>query len=170
MDARLPKEWHVAVWLCTFTVFVAIHWIVDQGYAQQTYQANTQNFVIYAPDQNLAKNAARLAEKYRRELSNNWLGYEIKPWTEKCPVYIQVGPHAGGETSFAFIEGQQRSEPIGWRMQILRRSWKSWCRRTTPTVPAVALPASNAPCTRWHETPVPRWWWTGWRCRSSALH
>ncbi len=114
MDAR-PKTWHLLE--CLFAFFVIFSSaLVAEG--QQTFRADTENFVIFAPDSNLAKKAATLAEKYRRELSNDWLGYEIKPWREKCPIHIQLGPNAGGETSFAFIEGQQRGEPIGWRMQI----------------------------------------------------
>lgn len=85
----------------------------------QTYQANSTNFVIYAPDSRLAKQASELAEKYRKELSLDWLGYEIPTWREKCPVQIQIGPHAGGETSFAFVNGSSgKSEPVSWQMKI----------------------------------------------------
>ena len=85
----------------------------------QTYQANSANFVVFAPDSRLAKQASELAEKYRRELSLDWLGYEIPTWREKCPVQIQIGPHAGGETSFAFVQGQSgKSEPVSWQMKI----------------------------------------------------
>lgn len=85
----------------------------------QTYQANSANFIVFAPDRRLAKQASELAERYRRELSLDWLGYEIPTWREKCPIQIQIGPHAGGETSFAFVQGQSgRSEPVGWQMKI----------------------------------------------------
>ena len=71
----------------------------DTTIAQGQYQATTTNFVITAPDPNLAREAGRLADQYRQELSQQWLGYEIKNWKEKCPVQIKLGPHAGGETS-----------------------------------------------------------------------
>ena len=86
--------------------------------AQQQFRSETTNFVVVAPSPNMASKAAGLAEKYRKELSMEWLGYEIENWSDKCPIHVRIGPHAGGETSFAFIAGQARSEPIGWRMQI----------------------------------------------------
>ncbi len=102
--------------LCWLSVFV---FFITQSASAQTYQAESENFVVYAPDRQLAKQAVRLAEKYRRELSIDWLGYEIPQWQEKCPVRVQVGPHAGGETSFAFVQGDNgRGLPVGWQMKI----------------------------------------------------
>ena len=89
----------------------------DALLAQGSYRTTTTNFIITAPDPNLARQAGQLAEQYRKSLSLQWLGYEIATWQEKCPVQIQLGPHAGGETSFAFVEGQ-KSEPLGWQMKI----------------------------------------------------
>ena len=87
--------------------------------SQTTYQANSDNFIVYAPDPGLARKASNLAEQYRKELSLDWLGYEIDRWREKCPIYISIGPHAGGETSFAFIQSDSgRGEPISWQMKI----------------------------------------------------
>ncbi len=104
---------------CCFLVFLcATCWILTEPvWAQGQYRTTTTNFVIMAPDPNLSREAGRLAEQYRRELSMQWLGYEIKNWKEKCPVQIQLGPHAGGETSFAFMEGH-KSEPMSWQMKI----------------------------------------------------
>lgn len=104
---------------CCFLILLgALSWnFNDVVSAQGNYQTTTTNFVIMAPDPNLSREAGRLAEHYRRELSRQWLGYEIANWKEKCPVQIQLGPHAGGETSFAFMEGK-KSEPIGWQMKI----------------------------------------------------
>lgn len=85
----------------------------------QTYQANSENFVVYAASSQLAKKASILAEKYRKELSQDWLGYEIERWSERCPIYVKVDRHAGGETSFAFVRGPSgRSQPISWQMKI----------------------------------------------------
>ena len=104
---------------CCFLIFIcALSWnINDTVCAQGNYQTTTTNFIIMAPDPNLSREAGRLAEQYRRELSKQWLGYEIANWKEKCPVQIQLGPHPGGETSFAFMEGQ-KSEPMGWQMKV----------------------------------------------------
>ena len=58
----------------------------------------------------LAQTIARMAEDYRRELSIEWLGYEIPQWQERCPIRVEIGMHAGGETSFAFVGGGENSK------------------------------------------------------------
>ena len=91
----------------------------DEVASAQAYQANSENFVVYAANRQLAQKASQLAEQYRKELSIDWLGYEIEKWSERCPIYIQVDRHAGGETSFAFVQNDTgRSEPISWQMKI----------------------------------------------------
>lgn len=101
----------IVVLVIGFAIFVEPAW------GQRLYRTETRNFIVNAPDAAMGRRAAELAEQYRKQLSLDWLGYEIKPWREKCPIQIEIGPHAGGETSFAFVEGMQ-SEPIGWQMKI----------------------------------------------------
>ncbi len=83
-------------------------------------QVTTRNFIIRAPNPQLAQQAAQLAEKYRRELSLEWLGYEIAPWEEKCPVQVIIDRFPGGETSFAFVRNDSgdKAQPIGWQMKV----------------------------------------------------
>jgi len=83
-------------------------------------EVSTRNFIIRAPNPQLAQQAARLAEQYRRELSIEWLGYEIAPWSEKVPVQVIIDRYPGGETSFAFVRGDggEKAEPIGWQMKV----------------------------------------------------
>jgi hypothetical protein len=79
----------------------------------------TKNFVVHAPDARLAKEVGRLAEIYRKDLSLEWLGYEIPSWQDRCPIEVEIGMHAGGETSFAFVEnGTEKGVPISWQMRI----------------------------------------------------
>jgi hypothetical protein len=81
--------------------------------------STTPNFVVHAPDARLAKQVASEAERFRKELSQLWLGYEIKPWSERCPIQVRLDRHAGGETSFAFVgDGVSKSTPTGWKMEI----------------------------------------------------
>lgn len=98
-------------------------WVVTFSFANaQTYQVDTDNFSIMAPNKQMAHKAADLAEKYRAELSQEWLGYEIAPWEERCPIVIQIDRHAGGETSFGFAggsrDGSVKATPMGWQMKI----------------------------------------------------
>lgn len=76
----------------------------------------TQNFIITAATPELAREIGDSGEAYRRTLAQEWLGRELPPWSEPCPVTVKVGSHlgAGGATSFCFHQGQ----PYGWRMEI----------------------------------------------------
>jgi len=87
---------------------------------QRVAPVASQNFVVYAEDASFARRIANEAERFRSELSMEWLGYEIKPWQERCPITVEIGMHAGGETSFAFMVPPQggRGFPTGWQMKI----------------------------------------------------
>ncbi|MGE3780843.1 MAG: hypothetical protein AB7F89_26885, partial [Pirellulaceae bacterium] len=76
----------------------------------------TQNFIVMAPTHPFAQQVALAAENYRRDLAVEWLGRELPPWQQPCPIRVDVGPEkgAGGATSFAFHGGQ----PIDWTMSI----------------------------------------------------
>ena len=80
----------------------------------------TENFAVFADDPNYANRVAQEAERYRRELAISWLGYELDPWRERCPIRVTIDLHAGGETSFAFLmpPGSNRGEPTGWEMKV----------------------------------------------------
>jgi hypothetical protein len=76
----------------------------------------TQNFIVSAPTPQLATEIGQAAESFRATLAVEWLGRELPPWPQACPIEAQVAPHlgAGGATSFVFIQGQPRD----WTMSI----------------------------------------------------
>jgi hypothetical protein len=76
----------------------------------------TENFIVTAPTPDMARDVAETAESMRRDLAIEWLGREITPWQDKCPITVNVGSHlgAGGATSFMFENGR----PFGWTMTI----------------------------------------------------
>lgn len=80
----------------------------------------TQNFAVFADAPQYANRVAQEAERYRRELAISWLGYELEPWKQRCPIRVTIDMHAGGETSFAFLmpPGSNRGEPTGWEMKV----------------------------------------------------
>ena len=79
----------------------------------------SDNFVVYAPDPILARKVSAEAERFRKELAIQWIGSELKPWVQKCPITVNLGLHAGGETSFAFVTDRSgRGKPIDWKMRI----------------------------------------------------
>ena len=77
------------------------------------------NFVVHAPDPILARKISSEAERFRKELSVDWLGHELPNWDKRCPITVELKMHAGGETSFAFVMNQSgRSTPIDWKMKL----------------------------------------------------
>jgi hypothetical protein len=79
--------------------------------------ARSQNFIVQAPTQQLAQEICTAAENYRRDLAIEWLGKELPPWQQPCPIQAKVHPQlgAGGATSFMF---NPNGEPFGWTMEI----------------------------------------------------
>lgn len=75
----------------------------------------TTNFVVEAPTPQVAQQIGQAAERYRREKAIDWIGREMPPWPEPCPlkVTVTVGG-AGGATSFAFDRGRV----LGQQMHI----------------------------------------------------
>jgi len=82
-------------------------------------QYRTANFVVYCQQPAFARQTGDLAEKYRKELAELWLGKELPTWPQPCPITVKFERLAGGETSFAFTPGPDgRSQPIEWRMKL----------------------------------------------------
>lgn len=74
----------------------------------------TRNFTVSAPTPQLAKEIGDSAEAWRRQLSIEWLGKEMPPWSKPCPIEAKLDSGAGGATSFIF----DRGEVFGWTMRI----------------------------------------------------
>lgn len=67
----------------------------------------TTNFMVEAPTPQIAQQVGTAAEHYRREKAIQWLGQEMPPWPDKCPLQVKVTfGGAGGATSFAFDRGR----------------------------------------------------------------
>jgi hypothetical protein len=112
MEARIPL-------IVALSVLVTTAALPGLCAAQGNYQVTTRNFVVHAPEARLAKEIGRLAEIYRKDLSLEWLGYEIPAWQDRCPIEVEIGMNAGGETSFAFVDnGAEKGVPISWQMHI----------------------------------------------------
>lgn len=52
--------------------------------------ASSDNFVVYAPDQELADEVLKKAELLRTELSRAWLGKEFAPGNGPCRIYVKL--------------------------------------------------------------------------------
>lgn len=110
MDARIGRSVFVTAFLICLDQFPVGLPVADAaGY-------KTTNFVVSAPTPQLAKEIGDAAERWRRQLSIEWLGQEMPPWSKTCPINARVAPRlgAGGATSFVF----DRGEVFGWKMNI----------------------------------------------------
>ncbi len=79
----------------------------------------TPNFIVHsASSDELGRELAAAAEKYRYDLALEWLGAELPNWQEPCPIDAsRVTPRhqASGKTSFMFHQGI----PFGWEMEVI---------------------------------------------------
>jgi len=67
----------------------------------------SQNFVVDAPNMQIAQQVAQYAEHYRREKALQWLGQEMPRWGQPCPLKVTISMQgSGGATSFAFDNGR----------------------------------------------------------------
>jgi hypothetical protein len=101
------------------TMGMALALTVGIFFSQATLYAagvRTQNFIVQAGSPQLAQEVATAAEAFRRDLAIEWLGHELPPWHDVCPITVQAAPNlgAGGATSFSFMNGQ----PGRWTMTI----------------------------------------------------
>lgn len=79
----------------------------------------TANFTVDAPTPELAKKFGDMAEFYRTEKAQQWLGREMPAWPRKCPLQVQITMgSAGGATTFTF--GSENGRPVvtSQRMEI----------------------------------------------------
>ena len=68
---------------------------------------HTPNFYVEAATPAIAQQVGQYAEHYRREKALLWLGQEMPPWSQPCPLRVTVTMNgSGGATSFAFDRGR----------------------------------------------------------------
>jgi hypothetical protein len=105
MEARLPRA---ALWAAVLSLAACVPAV------GATYQSD--NFVVEAASDDIARQVGEEAERFRRELAIQWLGQALPKWSRPCPIVVKVGPNlgAGGATSFMFDHG----EVFGWQMNI----------------------------------------------------
>lgn len=70
-------------------------------------QYQTKNFTVEAPSQEFAERVGQWAEHYRKQKAMQWLGKEMPPWGQPCPLRVKVSYNgSGGATSFVFDRGR----------------------------------------------------------------
>ncbi len=107
----------------------------------------TQNFLVEAPTPQIAQQIGQAAEYYRKQKAIDWLGYEMPPWPQRCPLQVRVtlnGP--SGATSFAFDGGYVRGQHMHIEGPLDRLLASVLPHEVTHTVFAY-----------YFRCPVPRW-------------
>jgi hypothetical protein len=110
MEARLFRA----------AIFVGAILLLDSGLSRGAGY-RTQNFIVEASTPQLAEEFGRAAETFRKELAIEWLGRELPPWREPCPINTTVGPEvgAGGATTFMFDQDAAgQPQVFGWKMSV----------------------------------------------------
>ena len=51
----------------------------------------TQNFIVFAPNAELAQSVGLAAETYRNDLADHWLGRTLPNWPQPCPIRVVAG-------------------------------------------------------------------------------
>lgn len=99
-----------------YSALLALVAVLSCGAGRPYYSVRSQFFIVSAPTPQLAEEICQAAETFRRDLAIEWLGRELPPWREPCPIQANVSPQlgAGGVTSFMF----DRGTPFGWTMEV----------------------------------------------------
>jgi hypothetical protein len=107
----------------------------------------TTNFVVEAPTPQLAQQFGQAAEYWRREKALEWLGQEMPPWPEPCPLHVHVTMGgAGGATQFSFDRGHVLGQNMNIEGSLDRLLVSVLPHEVTHTVFAY-----------YFRCPVPRW-------------
>jgi len=107
----------------------------------------TTNFVVEAPNAQVAQQIGQHAEHYRKEKALQWLGQEMPQWPEPCPLRVTVQMSgAGGATSFAFDNGRILKQSMHIEGSLDRLLSSVLPHEVTHTVLA-----------HYFRCPVPRW-------------
>jgi hypothetical protein len=112
----------------------------------------TDNFVVDAPNRELARKFADAAEYYRKEKALEWLGQEMPTWKTKCPlkVVVTMGP-AGGATTFTFDGGPGGESAVASREMEIKGKLDQLLDSVLPHEVTHTVFANH------FGRPVPRW-------------
>lgn len=91
------------VLLCALAAALAPVGRASEGEFDRDGSYKTTNFRVHAPDRELAQKFGDMAEQYRREKARDWLGREMPPWPQRCPLQVRINlQQSGGATTFSF--------------------------------------------------------------------
>lgn len=101
---------------------LAVMLLVGWPSESRAQNARTANFLVHAPNQQLADAVARSAEEFRDNLAHYWLGQRLPNWPTPCPIEVIAGPNlaAQGVTTYTRSPvGNFQMEVVGTPERIL---------------------------------------------------
>lgn len=122
-------------------------WLALIAICSMGAEYRTANFVVSAPNAQVAESVGKWAEHYRREKAMLWLGKEMPQWPQPCPLRVNVsldGP--SGATTFTFGSGGVASQQMQIQGPLDRLIYSVLPHEITHTVFAYHF-----------KSPVPRW-------------
>ena len=109
----------------------------------------SKNFKVEAPTPGAARAVAEHAERCRKVIAVQWLGKELPPWTNPCPIRVKLnGGEAGGLTSFGFARGKVSDQNMSVEGRLDRILNSSLPHEVTHTVFAAYF---GGPMPRWAD-------------------
>ncbi len=111
MDAR-----RIAPWMGMATLLFCLTTTIQGQNIATNHVAHSPNFIVFASTPQMAAKTSEAAERLRSELAIYWLGQELPPWPERCPIHVYSGPKmlASGITQFTYL-GQRAGD---WSMKV----------------------------------------------------
>ncbi|HEV3121473.1 MAG TPA: hypothetical protein VGY53_06200 [Isosphaeraceae bacterium] len=111
--------------------------------------ARTTNFVVEAPTKAAAEQVADHAETCRKAIALAWLGKELAPWPQPCPIKVKVtAGEAGGITTFGFAGGRVTDQTMSVEGRIDRILASALPHEVTHTIFAAYF---GGPMPRWAD-------------------
>lgn len=110
------KRYRVALTLAALTFLVVSPVVAEAG------SRRTRNFIVQAPDDQMAHAVAEAAEKFRHDLAIYWLGEPLPPWPTPCPIRVIAGPNLAAQGVTTYNPRPVRDfqmEVVGTRERIL---------------------------------------------------
>jgi len=109
----------------------------------------TANFVVDAPSPDVARAVGDHAERCRKSIALQWLGHELPPWTEPCPVKVKLtAGEAGGVTSFGFARAKVTDQTMSVEGRLDRILASALPHEVTHTIFAAYF---GGPMPRWAD-------------------
>ena len=105
----------------------------------------TTNFRVTSADRDLA-------ERYRREKAMDWLGKEMPPWPQRCPLRVDINlRQSGGATEFTF------GADAAGRPAVTSQAMKIWGETKQLLYSVLPHEVTHTVLAYHFGRPVPRW-------------